>query len=314
MTRKTLRVLIPLAILGAAGIAFITNSGMGTLSSFGWRDIAVLCPVGALGTMLASKTAIPRAVISLVLFVGAVILLGRAFCGWICPVPVWSKIRNLFAKQDKNAETERGQRRAAQRAAEASKPLTEKELALLQHGCRKHREHFEPQNSRHLVLGGALLSAAIFGFPVFCLLCPVGLSFAGVFTLILLFGTGDVSLSVIAIPIVLAVEVIFFKRWCSHICPISALMSLVSKFNRTFRPAIDDAKCLETAKGARCGRCASVCEVGIDVRHPQLGTSFDECTRCMECVDHCPGEAITFPLYTKKTEVNALPQELDEAS
>ena len=108
MKRSTLRVIIPLGILGIAGIAFIANTGLGTLSSFGWQDIAVLCPIGALSTMLASKTIVPRALISLVLSVIAIVLIGRAFCGWICPVPVWSKIRHLFAKQDKEAEAERG--------------------------------------------------------------------------------------------------------------------------------------------------------------------------------------------------------------
>lgn len=314
MKRTTLRTLIPLAILLAAGIAFIANSGLGTLSSFGWQDIALLCPVGALGTMLASKTLVPRALVSLVLFVLAVVLIGRAFCGWVCPVPVWSKIRTLFAKQDKEAETQRGLRRANERAAEATKPLTESELALLQRGCGKHHDHFAPENSRHLVLGGALLSAAIFGFPVFCLICPIGLSFAGIFTLILLFGSGDLSASVIAIPIVLALELIFFRKWCSHICPISALMSLVGKFNKTFVPSIDDTKCIESAKGARCGRCAAVCEVGIDPRHPELGTSFNECTRCMECVDHCPGHAITLPFIAKPSQTETSEATWEKAS
>ena len=35
-------------------------------------------------------------------------------------------------------------------------------------------------DSRHYVLGGALLSTAVFGFPVFCLVCPIGLTFATV--------------------------------------------------------------------------------------------------------------------------------------
>ncbi len=149
------------------------------------------------------------------------------------------------------------------------------------------------------MLGSALLSAAIFGFPVFCLVCPIGLSFAFVFVLINLFGAGDVTLSVIAIPVLLLIEVVFFKKWCSHICPLSALMGLVGKLNRTFRPRIDNDKCLETSRGATCGRCADVCEERINPRHPELGTDWSECTRCRACVDVCPGKAITIPLYAK---------------
>ncbi len=136
---------------------------------------------------------------------------------------------------------------------------------------------------------------------MFCLVCPVGLSFALVFLLIALFGGGDVTWSVLIIPVLIAAEVIFFRKWCSHLCPISSFMSLIGRANRTFQPAIDDAKCLETSHGATCGRCAEVCEVGINPRHPELGTTFNECTRCRACADVCPGHAISFPLIARKT-------------
>ena len=136
---------------------------------------------------------------------------------------------------------------------------------------------------------------------MFCLVCPVGLSFAMVFLLIALFGGGDVTWSVLIIPALIAAEVIFFRKWCSHLCPLSSFMSLIGRANRTFQPAVDDAKCLETAHGATCGRCAEVCEVAINPRHPDLGTTFNECTRCRACADVCPGHAISFPLIARKT-------------
>ena len=94
MSQK-LRIIIPLALLGAAGVAYAAHVSAGTLSAFGWESISLICPIGALGTMLASKMLVPRAVISIVLAVAAILLLGRAFCGWLCPVPVWSKLRGI---------------------------------------------------------------------------------------------------------------------------------------------------------------------------------------------------------------------------
>lgn len=297
MKTNKLRIVIPLLILGIAGVGFVAHTGVGTLSAIGWGDISLLCPLGALTTMLASKTVIPRAVFSLVLAVAAIVVLGRAFCAWVCPVPVWSKLRTLFKRQP--SADEQG---APEVAAKVDAPLSAKEAKLLKTACGGscHAAADAPSNSRHLVLGGTLLSAAIFGFPVFCLICPIGLSFALVFVLIMLFGQGDVTWSVIAIPVILLLEVVFFRKWCSHICPLSALMSLVGKLNRTFRPSIDDAKCLETSRGAECGRCAQVCEVGIDPRHPELGTSWEECTKCRACVEACPAQAISMPLLPKK--------------
>lgn len=66
MSQK-LRIIIPLALLGAAGVAYAAHVSAGTLSAFGWESISLICPIGALGTMLASKMLVPRAVISIVL-------------------------------------------------------------------------------------------------------------------------------------------------------------------------------------------------------------------------------------------------------
>ena len=272
MSRK-LRVIIPIAILVLAGIGYVLHNGFGSMSAIGWSSISVLCPIGALGTMLASKTIVPRAVISLVIAVIGIILLGRAFCAWACPVPLWKRWRTALKPKSKGAG---------------------KQI------CACHQGE-EPSNSRNIVLGGALLSAAIFGFPVFCLICPVGLSFALVFVLIALFGAGDVTWSVIAIPVLIILEVLVFRKWCSHICPISALMSLAGKLNRTFRPSADANLCVEK-NGASCGRCKQVCEMGIDPRHPENGANWSECTKCRECVISCPATAITMPFLPKKTE------------
>ena len=298
MSQK-LRIIIPLALLGAAGVAYAAHVSAGTLSAFGWESISLICPIGALGTMLASKMLVPRAVISIVLAVAAILLLGRAFCGWLCPVPVWSKLRGIFKKGGGTPSVTEATSAASTKAA----PLSAAEKRALKTscagGCSSCADR-KPADSRHIILGGTLLSAAIFGFPVFCLVCPVGLSFAMVFLLIALFGDGDVTWSVLIIPVLIAVEVIFFRKWCSHLCPISSFMSLIGRANRTFQPAIDDAKCLETSHGATCGRCAEVCEVGINPRHPELGTTFNECTRCRACADVCPGHAISFPLIAPK--------------
>ena len=120
------------------------------------------------------------------------------------------------------------------------------------------------------MLGGALLSAAVFGFPVFCLICPIGLTFATILLVINLFAHGDVTWSIIVVPALLIAEVVLFRKWCHKLCPLSAFMSLIGKANKTFVPAIDDAKCLETAKGTACGACGRACDEGIDPRHPQL--------------------------------------------
>ena len=308
---KTLRTLTALAVIVIVFVGFLTNLGIGTISAPGIWDISILCPLGALGTMLASKMMVPRAVVSLVIMVVLIIIFARAFCGWICPVPLVQKLRDLFSKpQAKEAKAEDTDGTKAANVA----PLTDEEKAALATGCEKDakglagcascsKKRGDAVDARHFVLGGALVSTFIFGFPVFCLVCPIGLTFATILLLVNLFGQGDVTWSLIVVPALLIAEVVLFKKWCHKLCPLSAFMSLIAKLNRTFKPTIDDAKCLETSKGATCGRCGKACNEGIDPRHPELSeAAWSECTKCRSCVDACPANAITMPLIAKKGE------------
>ena len=308
---KTLRTLTALAVIVIVFVGFLTNLGIGTISAPGIWDISILCPLGALGTMLASKMMVPRALVSLVIMVVLIIIFARAFCGWICPVPLVQKLRDLFSKpQAKEAKAEDTDGTKAANVA----PLTDEEKAALATGCEKDakglagcagcaKKRGDAVDARHFVLGGALVSTFIFGFPVFCLVCPIGLTFATILLLVNLFGQGDVTWSLIVVPALLIAEVVLFKKWCHKLCPLSAFMSLIAKLNRTFKPTIDDAKCLETSKGATCGRCGKACNEGIDPRHPELSeAAWSECTKCRSCVDACPANAITMPLIAKKGE------------
>ncbi|WP_080804024.1 4Fe-4S binding protein [Arabiibacter massiliensis] len=305
---KTLRTITATAVVLIVTVGFITNLGIGTVSAPGIWDISILCPLGALGTMLASKMMVPRAVVSLVIMVLLIVVFARAFCGWMCPVPLVQKLRGLFAKRTpEEAQGEGG----------AIEPLSASEAAALKTSCSKGGEggcascaskRGAAPDARHFVLGGALLSTAVFGFPVFCLVCPIGLTFATILLVINLFAHGDVTWSIIVVPALLAAEVLLFRKWCHKLCPLSAFMSLIAKANKTFVPVIDDSKCLETSKGATCGLCGSACGEGIDPRHPQLSeAAWSECTKCRACVDACPASAITMPLLPKKRGRDAEP-------
>ncbi|MGN0037835.1 MAG: 4Fe-4S binding protein [Coriobacteriales bacterium] len=286
MKVKVLKTLVPVAVLLvlAAGLAF--NYGTGTLSAFGWRDISLLCPLGAITSMLAEKTIIPRAVFAMALVVIVILLTGRAFCSWICPVPLVSKLRTAFSPKKKPASE------GAEGEGGAGAPQLEVQGA----GCAACSSRLSRVDSRHLILGGSLLSAAIFGFPVFCLVCPIGLTFGTILLLVALFGYGDVTWSVIFVPVLLLVEVVFFKKWCSKICPMGALLGLIGRLNRTLRPTVDKNLCLEQVHGAHCGVCTRSCEQGINLRDKGLGASRGECTRCLACMQNCPAHAVKLAL------------------
>lgn len=304
MKSTQLRIAIPIAIGVAVAAGFIGNTGFGNLSALGWKDISLLCPLGALTTMLASKTIVPKALISLGLAVVLILVFGRLFCGWVCPVPVANKLPRLFKKKSPSlAEGDE----AAQLAQGAGT------CASCAGGCADCREHANTRfDSRHVILAGSLLSATIFGFPVFCLVCPIGLSFATLFLVVALFTGGDITWSIVIVPVLLLLEATLFKKWCSRICPLGAFMSLLGKANsKTLRPTADTDRCTDRIAAA-CGRCASICEVGIDPRHPELGVGINECLKCRACVEACPTKAIAMPLLPKH---NSVPEAvIEEAS
>ena len=178
MKANKVRVVVAAVVFIVLCIGLIAGVQLGTLSGFGWGTVAALCPLGALTTMIATKTLVPHAVVLIVAMALLVLLVGRAFCGWACPVPLLERARGFFRSPKRRRELERARREEAQGAAKS-------ELGCgrgcgSRGGCGEARAKLD---SRHYVLGGALLSAAVFGFPVFCLVCPIGLSFATVLLL-----------------------------------------------------------------------------------------------------------------------------------
>lgn len=360
MKASTVRALVMLAVVVVVAIGYFTSFGIGNVSAFGIDAFSLLCPLGYLESLLASKVFVPRALISFVAVVVLVVILGRVFCAWVCPMPHLQKIFPGIKRKKKGASgadasgadapgsvakvvTSEGQTagtcedgasaqaatmsvadtamKSADTAAEPAvgaavghdEPIAKVTADAASEPAGNLAEQKPNKfrfDSRFGVLLGALGSAAIFGFPVFCLICPVGLSFATVYLIMRLFAFGEATWTVIFVPTVLLIEVVFFRKWCGKICPLGAIMSLISGANKTLRPTIDDGKCLNSSKGINCLMCAKSCPEGINIRKPEKSaTSLNNCTKCRECSDACPAAAISFPLFKKKADEMAASQE-----
>lgn len=309
ITRARTAVKIAIAAVIVISVGF--HTGWGTYSSLGIDFVASICPLGALEALFGSWQFIPRLLIALAAMLVVVLLFGRAFCAWVCPVPplqaffrTRTRREKLHAEQAEagtsayrrwlaRAGAADGGRSGATDGAAGRLP----DAPAADPGRAKGRMCLD---SRHVVLCGALGSAAIFGFPVFCLVCPVGLTCAVIVLLMRLMGVGELSWGLLVFPLLLVLEMTVLRRWCAKICPIAALMSLVGRLNKTFRPRVETSACLRSAEGQACHACASACPEHIDPRGNDGLVPEHECTRCGKCLEACPAHAISFPALRRE--------------
>ncbi|RDB71800.1 4Fe-4S binding protein [Eggerthella sinensis] len=285
------------ALVFAAFVAFVVAGlafriGTGTPSAFGIDAIAAVCPLGALETMAGAKDVMLHPLLLLIAVVAIIVLVGKAFCAWLCPVPWLQKLVRPkpsrksaeLSAGDATCDATCGSSCGSSCAAEGACPS----CALAPVGGK--RDGFR-LDTRHATLLGALGATAVFGFPVFCLVCPVGLTFATLIGLWHLFQFNETSWGLILFPAILAIEVLVLRKWCVNICPISALVSLISNANRTLRPRVDRAACLRE-RGIDCRACVDACPEQVDPHSARI----PECSKCGACIASCPAQAIRLKL------------------
>lgn len=289
--RRVTLLLVLVAVL--ASLAF--DFGIGTPSAFGVGKFNLLCPLGGIEAMVASKSFIPVAAISAGLVLVFSLLFGRAWCAWGCPAPA---IRRFFKRDPKPAEPggDAGPHSSARADGEASAPRgsASSRDAMRSVWSLKESVRFVGRDPRTWIFLAVLLAALIAGLPLFCLVCPVGLTFGTVGSLWHLIVDKQMTLSVLVFPAALVIELVLYRKWCLNLCPIAGLLGIVGQFALLFRPKVDTATCLHGANKSGCNACVSACPEHIDLHESTSVQQLGLCTRCGECAKKCPTASISF--------------------
>ncbi len=231
--------------------------------------------------------------------VAATLLLGRFFCGWICPMGTVLDgcARLLPGRRHEGARHGlRNLKYYLLIALLLPVPFSGHLAGLLDPLCLLTRSMAIVIHPASILLGEKLgdfyaTPVAPVTEPVYQFLrthyLPVG-DYS--WTWPLLFPT------LLLFLLVLGLEVAGRRFWCRYLCPLGGLLSAISVFAWLRR---------RPARNCRdCGACASLCKAGGFDEAGRLRTS--ECMMCLTCVEACPDDRISF-VFRRPTPARSAP-------
>lgn len=224
------------------------------------------CPIGSLQHFMIIER-IPFFLIGFFTMIGGVV--GRAVCGWFCPIGWLQEIINKIPSP-------------------------------------KLKINFKPlKYSKYIVL---LVLVLIVPYltkdPWFSKLCFIGTIEAGIplalFDEEVRLMIGPFFFSKLGLAALLLTSFIFVKRgFCRFLCPLGAIYSLFNRFS--FLHLRVDSRC------TKCNHCQDVCPVEINVYENPNSTECIRCLECTSCahVSLCAGKKKTKILKDKGVEIYA---------
>jgi ferredoxin-type protein NapH len=281
MRIKWLRISTATVALGVMLWGAACKVGIGTVCSLNVAGVPFTCPLGYLEAALASRSWLPQLWLGVGLVLLSVILFGRFFCAWVCPTAI---LRQLFGTRP---STEHWVKRANGNHIVPTNPV----VPLAETTAPANSKDSGSAYTGLAVLGGTLVSSFAFGFPVFCLICPVGLFYGTLFAFGRLVFANEPTGELVIFPLILGLELFGLRKWCSSICPLGALLGLLARFNHTLRLQVRHDQCL-ASQGIQCKVCERVCLYGFNISKEETRFAVNACAKCFECFENCPTKAI----------------------
>lgn len=220
----------------------MVEQSQGTIWSARLAGVSVSDPLAGAEAILSSRTLYAPMLWSLLIPLGVSLLLGRIFCGWICPMNTMLEVVDRARRFLRIAE------------------------------IRERDVRFSLRN-KYLVLAVVLGLVASTGVPFIALFYPPAVLSREMHVYI--FGA-TIGVGTYVILAICVFELLVSKRWwCRYICPGGALYSLLGRY-RVVRVAREMQNCIQ------CGECVRVCQFDLRPMLVQItGMECTNCGSCV---------------------------------
>jgi polyferredoxin len=246
-----------------------------------------------LAHLIASRTLLASSALALIIL-ALTLLLGRAWCGWLCPM---GTVLDLFSL------------RRERRNLRPKSPAPPDALRNIKYG-----------------LLFAILIAALFANLTLLIFDPLTIvlrtlatsvwpavdqivsavetTLYGIEPLREIVNTFDETVRPTVLPIepafyrdaalfaglfvgIIALNLVAPRFWCRYLCPLGGLLGLLSKVGIVRREVV-------ASQCSGCDACARVCPTGAIPLGQRGASDPGECTMCLDCLAACPRDGVVF--------------------
>ncbi|MBI5893536.1 MAG: 4Fe-4S binding protein [Deltaproteobacteria bacterium] len=204
-------------------------------------DFNITDPVMAIAATIASKVFYIPLLISLIIPLVFILIFGRAFCGWICPMNLLFELNEKIRSQ-----------------------LERFNVPILNISMAREYKYF--------VLF-SILTLSLFGIHLLPYILPYALVSRELYHYIFY---STFSFGLVLIVFLLLFELMVSRRgWCKYLCPGGAFFSLLG-FKRLVGIDVNTKACPQ-----QCNLCTEACPRGLEPHKNIIGIECDNCGLCI---------------------------------
>jgi len=221
---------------------------LGTFCYFNAGSIGFACPTGMIQNLFSTGRIVFIGAASAAALILLTILLGRVFCGWVCP---FGFVLDLVDR------------------------AIPRKFGL--------PAFLRTRMAKYGILGGAAAGSAALGLQAFCTVCPIG-TLCRSYGQQAFFKSAELAI----VPVLAGLELAERRSWCRYFCPVGATLALAAWLGilKIVIGAKKCKKfsCISCAEVCPTGIIdADRLREGLSPKIPMT-----ECIGCLRCIDRCP--------------------------